>query len=159
MGAGKPPRTLIQISSEAEILCDAEAIFAVIIDFGGQDRWLTKSSAFRGTDAISENPVRLGTTYREPGPLGVRKGEVTEFDRPTSIAFHQPMTLKFGLGTIDVLMRYTLEPRPDSTHVTRVVTFQIPRHLKPIEPIIKVAFRVESARTLLALKAYADTLT
>jgi len=149
---------MTEISAEANILCDADAIFGVITDLEGQDRWLTKSSSFRGTSAISENPVTLGSTYREPGPLGVRKGEVTEFDRPGSIAFHQPMTLRFGLGTIDVLMRYTLDQGTESTHVTRAVSFQIPRHLKPIEPIVKLAFSVESARTLFALKAYADTL-
>jgi hypothetical protein len=38
----------------------------VIIDFRGPDRWLTKSSAFRGASEISSNPVTLGTTYCEP---------------------------------------------------------------------------------------------
>jgi hypothetical protein len=152
------PRTMIEIPSEADILCTADTIFDLIIDFRGQDRWLTRSSAFRGTTAISSNPVTLGTTFQEPGPLGVRRGEVTEFERPTGITFHQPMTLKLGLGTIDVLMRYALDPRAASTHVTRIVTLQIPRHLKLIQPVVKRAFRSESARTLIALKTYADTL-
>jgi hypothetical protein len=100
----------------------------------------------------------LGTTYREPGPFGVRDGTVTEFERPTRVAFHQPMTLRLHTGTIDVLMRYALTSDPQSTHVRRVVTVDIPRALVVLQPILRRAFSHESRRTLLALKAYADTL-
>jgi hypothetical protein len=39
-----------------------------------------------------------------------------------------------------------------------VVTIQIPRALVPFRPVLVRAFPHESRRTLLALKAYADTL-
>jgi uncharacterized protein YndB with AHSA1/START domain len=149
---------MIDIPSEADIHCPAEMIFDVITDFHGQDRWLTESSAFHGTNEISSNPVTLGTTYREPGPLGVRNGTVTEFERPTKITFHQPMTIKLHSGVVDVTLRYTLTPRGESTHVRRVVTIGVPWSLKIIQPLIVRAFRVESGRTLIALKAYADKL-
>jgi hypothetical protein len=99
---------MIEIPSEADVRCSAEKIFDVIIDFRGQDRLLTRSSAFHGTTEISSDPVTLGTTYREPGPLGVRNGTVTEFERPTKITFHQPMTMKLHSGTVVVTMRYML---------------------------------------------------
>jgi uncharacterized protein YndB with AHSA1/START domain len=146
------------IPAQADIHCPAEKIFDLIIDFKGQDRWLTKSSAFHGTTEISSDPVALGTTYREPGPFGVRNGTVTEFERPAKITFHQPMTIKLHAGIVDVTLRYTLTPAGDSTHVTRVVTIGIPGSLKLIQPVLIRAFRVESGRTLIALKAYADTL-
>ena len=149
---------MIEIPSEADIQCSAEKIFDLIIDLRGQDRWLAKSSSFRGTTDISTNPVTLGTTYREREPSGVRNGTVTEFERPTKITFHQPMTMKLHLGTIDVLMRYTLTPQAGSTHVKRVVTLRIPWSLKLAQPVLVRAFRVESGRTLAALKAYADKL-
>jgi len=149
---------LIEIPSEADIRCPAETIFDLITDFRGQDRWLTTSSAFHGTHDISTNPVTLGTTYREPGPFGVRHGTVTEFERPTKVTFHQPMTMKLGFGTVDVTVRLTLTPGGPTTHVRRVVTIGLPRRLRPLQPLFARQFRVESARTLLALKAYADTL-
>jgi Polyketide cyclase / dehydrase and lipid transport len=149
----------IEIPSEADIRCSAEQVFDLIIDFGGQDRWLARSSAFHGTEEVSSNPVALGSTYREPGPLGVRNGTVTEFERPTKLTFHQPMTVRLGLGTIDVTMRYTLAPGSESTHVCRVVTIEVPWSLKLLQPAVVRGFRVESARTLLALKAYADELS
>jgi hypothetical protein len=150
--------TMPEVRSEAEIHCSAERIFDVIIDFRGQDRWLSKSAAFRGTSELSSNPVTLGTTYREPGPLGVRNGTVTELERPSKITFHQPMTLILGAGTIDVVMRYGLIARAGSTLVSRTVTLGIPRSLRLLQPLIVASFRHESARTLLALKAYADKL-
>lgn len=130
----------------------------MIIDLRGQDRWLTESSAFHGTSDISSNPVTLGTTYREHGPFGVRNGTVTEFERPTRLTFHQPMTMKLHAGTVDVTLRYTLTPKAESTHVKRVVTLGVPWTLKLLQPLLVHAFRVESGRTLLALKAYADKL-
>jgi Polyketide cyclase / dehydrase and lipid transport len=147
---------MTEIASEADIHCSATEIFDLIIDFRGQDRWLARSSAFRGTTEISSDPVALGTTYREPGPFGVRNGTVTEFERPVSITFHQPMTLKLHAGTADVTMRYTLTPGAESTHVTRVVALGVPRSLRLLRPLLEHAFRTESERTLLALKAYAD---
>jgi len=157
-GDRRTAHTMIQIPSEADIECPAEKIFDLIIDFRGQDRWLTRSSAFRGTTEISTDPVTLGTTYLEPGPLGVRRGTVTELERPTMVTFHQPMTVKLRLGTVQVIMRYTLTTRGESTHVRRVVTIAIPWPLRLVQPVLVRAFRKESGRTLLALKAYADEL-
>ena len=147
---------MIDISAEADVRCPAERIFDLIIDFRGQDRWLPRSSAFRGTTEMSSDPVALGTTYREPGPLGVRNGRVTEFERPVGITFHQPMTIRLHSGTVDVLLRYTLAPEAHVTRVRRVVTIGIPWPLKPLRPVLVRAFRTESTRTLLALKAYAE---
>src|ERR1700730_13458150 len=149
---------MTEIPSEAEILCSADKIFDLIIDFRGQDRWLTKSSAYHRTGEISSNPVSLGTTYREPGPFGVRNGRVTEFERPTQITFHQPMTIKLHAGTVDVTMRYTLTPGAESTRVKRVVTLGVPWSLKLFQPLLVREFRLRGGRTLHALKAYADKL-
>ena len=149
---------MIEIACEADIRCPAEKIFDVIVDFGGQEHWLATSSAFHGTVDVSSDPVTLGTTYREPGPFGVRHGTVTEFERPAKITFHQPMTMVLRLGTIDVTLRYTLAPAGGPTRVRRVVSLAIPWSLQPVRPALLGAFRVESRRTLLALKAYADGL-
>jgi uncharacterized protein YndB with AHSA1/START domain len=147
------------IAAGADIDCPAGRIFDLITDLRGLDRWLATSSAYRGTLEVSQNPAVLGTTYREPSPFGVRNGLVTEYERPSKITFHQPMTMSFHGGVIDVMMRYTLAPRGATTHVERHVTLGIPWQLKLLQPFIERFFRVESSRTLAALKAYADGLT
>ena len=150
---------MTEIRVEADIQCPAEKIFDKITDFRGQDRWLTKTAAFRGTTDVSSNPVTLGTTYREPSPFGVRHGTVTEFERPTKITFHQPMAMALHSGTVDVTVRYTLTPKAQSTHVQRLVTLAIPWPLRLLRPLLMPIFRAEQRRTLFALKAYAETLS
>jgi hypothetical protein len=61
---------------------------------------------------------------------------------------------------VDVTLRYTLTPGTAAgvTHVARVVTITVPPRLRPLQPVLVRAFRMESTRTLMALKAYADTL-
>jgi uncharacterized protein YndB with AHSA1/START domain len=144
---------MIELVFEAEIDCTPETIFELISDLRGQDRWLAHSVWFRGTTDISSNPATLGTTYREPSPFGVRNGVVTEFDPPTKITFHQPTTSRLGLATIDAVVRYTLAPRAGSTRITRTLTLGFPWYLKPLQPVLRRAFRGENARTLRALTA------
>jgi uncharacterized protein YndB with AHSA1/START domain len=148
--------TVKDIAAAADIHCPAEKTFDLITDFRGQNRWLAASSAYHGTNEVSHNPAELGTTYREPGPFGVRNGLVTEYERPTKITFHQPMTMRFHSGVVDVIMRYTLAEHGATTHVERHVSLEIPWRLKVLQPVIKRSFRIESSRTLSALKAYAD---
>jgi len=149
---------MTQIRQEAEIEATVEKIFAAIVDFRGYGRWLATSNVFEGITDISSDPIALGTTWSEPGPNGVRRGTVTEFEPPTRVTFRQPMTMspRF-LGVIDITVSLTLTPRPSSVHVRRVVTIGIPWPLKLVQPFVVRQFRVESGRTLLALKRFAES--
>jgi uncharacterized protein YndB with AHSA1/START domain len=147
---------IVEIPLEAAFECSAERVFEVVADLCGQDRWLAQSKAFRGTVDVSDNPVRLGSTYREPTPQGVRHGEVIEFEPPVRITFHQPMSLR-PFGRIDIVQRYTLEPQADATLVRRVAVIGIPACLRPLARIILSTTTRESGRTLSALKAYCET--
>ena len=149
---------MLQIRQEAEIDAPAEKIFAAIVDLRGYERWLAKSEVFEGITDISSGPVVLGTTWSERGPNGVRHGTVTDFEPPTRVTFHAPMTMKPRLlGVIDITVNLTLTPTPASVRVSRVVTIRIPWALKLIQPLVVRQFRVESGRTLLALKRFAET--
>ena len=148
---------MVDIRFEADVDAPAERVFDLIVDFDGYSRWLPGSSNYRGTHEISANPVTMGTTYREPGLFGVRNGRVVEYERPTKVTFHQPMTMQLGGGVIDVTVRYTLTPNRDRTHVLRVITVGLPWQLKLFGPVVVHQFRTGSARTLAALKAYADS--
>jgi hypothetical protein len=75
----------VELEFEEEISCSAERLFDLIVDLRGQEQWLGSSSAYHGTEALSSNPAVLGTTYREPGPLGVRNGTVTSSTDPSTL--------------------------------------------------------------------------
>jgi uncharacterized protein YndB with AHSA1/START domain len=148
---------MTRIEQEVEIHAPAERIFAAIVDLRGYDRWLAGSSVFEGITDISSDPIALGTTWSEPGPNGVRRGTITEFEAPTRVTFDQPMTMSPRLlGIIDITVSVTLTPRPASVHVRRVVTIGIPWPLKLVQPLVVRQFRTESGRTLVALKRFAE---
>jgi uncharacterized protein YndB with AHSA1/START domain len=148
---------MTEIRQEAMIEAPIEEIFAAIVDFRGYERWLATSSVFEGIADISSDPIALGTTWSERGPNGVRHGTVTEFDPPTRVTFHQPMTMSPPfLGVIDITVRIDLTQTPISVRALRVVTIQIPWPLKLVQPFVVRQFRNESGRTLLALKRFAE---
>jgi uncharacterized protein YndB with AHSA1/START domain len=150
---------MIELKLDADIEGPAEKVFDLITDFGGQDRWLPRSSSFRGTALMSGGPVAVGSRYRESDPFGIRNGTVTEFERPAKVTFHQPMSLRLHAGTIDVTVAYTLTSAAGSTHATRTVILDIPRSLRLVQALLIRAFRKESARTLAALKTHVDQQT
>jgi hypothetical protein len=137
-----------------------ETIFDLIADMPNYGRWLPCSEAFGGTTEVSPYPVRLGTTYLDGGPAGLRPGSVTGYDRPHYIAFHHTMLLKRGplTANIDVHIRYTFEPLERATNVIRDLdlTIQIPGLLKVAEPLVVYAFRKENVRILAQLKRYVE---
>ena len=136
----------------------AESVFALIADLAHYDRWLPGSNAFGTITQISPLPVGLGTTYIDAGPAGTRHGEVTEYDPPTHISFHQPMQVKQGFltGTIDIHLRHTFEPVEQMTRLNRDLTLHIHGLLKVAQPFVIASFRKENERMLLALKRYVE---
>lgn len=135
-------------------------VFNTITDLASYSRWLPQSSAFKGTTEISDWPVKLGTTYIETGPAGVRKGEVVEFDPPAKVTFHQPMTLKpaiLGL-VIDVRVEMTLtEDIEGVTVLRRDIMLGYPWLLWPFKAAVANEFRRESWRTMELLKRYVES--
>jgi hypothetical protein len=144
----------------AQIEGSPEIIFDLIADMPNYGRWLPGSEAFGGTTQVSPYPVRLGTTYLDGGPAGLRPGSVTGYDRPHYIAFHHTMLLKRGplTANIDVHVRCTLELVERATRVIRALDLpiQIPGLLKPAEPLAVYSFRKENVRILAELKRYVE---
>jgi uncharacterized protein YndB with AHSA1/START domain len=151
--------SMVEIRMETEITCPPERIFAAIVDLRGYDRWLNRSASFAGITDISSDPITTGTAFVESEPRGVRHGTIAELRPPTRVTFHLPMTMKPRLlGVIGIDVTYALAPTGDSTHLDRVVTLTIPWPLKLVQPMVVRQFRREGERTLLALKAFAETL-
>ena len=148
---------MVELKFESEIRASAERVFSLLADLRDYDRWLPRSSAFRGTAAISEGPVAAGTTYVEPGPLGTRHGTITRMDRPTRLAFEQPMTLKpRALGVIGIKLFHTLTPRGPSVHLLRALELSPWGPVRFAMPFVVAMFRVENERMMRTLKTYAE---
>jgi uncharacterized protein YndB with AHSA1/START domain len=133
----------------------AETVFALVADFTHYDRWLPGSGSFGTITVTSPLPVGLGTTYVDAGPAGTRYGEVTAYDPPKRICFHQPMNVQ-RLGTIDIHLCQTFEQMGQMVQVNRDLTIQVRGVLKVAQPLVLSQFRHENARVLLALKHYIE---
>jgi uncharacterized protein YndB with AHSA1/START domain len=146
---------MVRILLEADMPGPAETVFDTIVDLPGYGRWLTPSAEYAGTTEISTDPIAAGTTYVERSPGGVRHGTVTELDRPSRVAFHQPMTMRPRLlGVIDIHVAYTLAPTAGGVHLTREVTLSMGPLLSLLRPVVLRRFRRESRRTMDALAAF-----
>jgi uncharacterized protein YndB with AHSA1/START domain len=147
-----------ELRFETEIAAPAETVFDLIADLRGYDRWLPRSKDFPGTTEVSDGPIGVGTTYVEDASAGTRRGRITEFERPTRIAFDQPMALKPRfMGVIEIVASYSLTPRDGAVHLLRVVTLDFPLAMKPAQPVVVPRFRRENERTLAALKEFAES--
>jgi hypothetical protein len=87
----------------------------------------------------------------------VRHGVVAEFEPPTRVTFHQPMTANPRVfGVIDIRVTYTVTEQADHVHVSRAVRLELPWQLKLVRPFVVYQIGAESERTMLALKTYTD---
>jgi len=142
---------------EADIEASPERVFDLLAGLRDYDQWLPRSSAFHGTEDISEGPIGVGTTYVEGGPFGVRYGKVTALSRPTLLAFEQPMTIKPRMmGIIGIRLRHILTPVAQGTHLYREVELTPHGLVRYAMPFIVKAFRTENERMLKVLKAFAE---
>jgi uncharacterized protein YndB with AHSA1/START domain len=148
---------MIDLHFECDIKASAERVFGLLADLRDYDRWLPASSAFKGTHRISDGAIGVGTTYVEPGPFGVRQGQVTEFSPPTRLSFEQPMTLKLkAFGVIGIQLFHTLTQGAGSVHVHRQLRLEPRGLVRWTMSVIVPAFRAENERMMKALKAYAE---
>jgi hypothetical protein len=112
----------------------------------------------RAPTGFSEGPIGVGTTYVEPGPFGVRHGQVvTEFVPPARLSFEQPMSLKpKAFGVIGIQLFHTLTQGAGSVQVQRELQLKPRGIVRWMMPLIVPAFRAENERMMRALKVYAE---
>jgi hypothetical protein len=144
----------------ASIKAPADALFRLLSDLPNYGDWLPGSQAYGLTTDVEPYPLRFGSRYRDGKP-GVGRdwwGTVTGFQPPGSMDFHQTIYVKPLLATVDVNIHYSLEVHDNATLVTRwlLLDVKMPIVLRPLRPAVVWSFDKENARTLAALKAYAE---
>jgi hypothetical protein len=107
---------------------------------------------------IFDDPIRLGTTYVEPGPLGTRFGRITKLVRAAALDFEQPMTMKPSfLGVSGICLFHTISAQAHSTHLVRRLVLSLRGPVKLATPLVVRAFAAENERMMQALKTFAET--
>ena len=153
-------QAMAAISVTTDINAPIHKVFDVVTDLQSYSEWLPDSTAFKGTTEVSERPVKLGTTYVESTPAGVRSGKVIEFERPSKVVFHQPMKLNpasEGL-VIDIKVEVILkEKREGVTTVERNVYLGYPEALQELKTAFDKGAAEEGVRVTDLLKVRVES--
>jgi uncharacterized protein YndB with AHSA1/START domain len=148
---------MTKLHFEIDIRAPREQVFTLITGLRTYDTWLPGSTAFHGTTTISDDPIRVGTTYVEPGPFAVRHGRVIELVSPTRVVFEQPMTLRPGFfGVVGICLACDLIQASDYVRVQRSLDLTFHGPVKLARAVIIRLFKDENERTLDALKTFAE---
>ena len=148
---------MTKLHFEIDVRAPPEQVFALITNLRAYDTWLPGSTAFHGTTTISDGPIRVGTTFVEPGPFAVRHGRVTELVPPLRVAFEQPMTLRPGFfGVVGIHLACDLIQAADSVRVRRSLDLTFHGPVKLARAALIRLFKDENERTLDALKSFAE---
>lgn len=148
-------------TSILEIKAPASKIFDVVVDLKAYDEWLPNSTSFPGITFISDSTAKLGTTYVESTPSGIRHGKVLEFDRPSKVLFHQPMQLNSAPEGVLVDIKVEVLFREKSEGVTEVernVYLEFPEPLLELKTIFENGASGEGARVMDLLKKRVESL-
>ena len=148
---------MTKLHFEIDVRAPLEQVFALITNLRTYDTWLPGSTAFHGTTTISDGPIRVGTTYVEPGPFAVRHGRVVELVSPLRVAFEQPMTLRPGFfGVVGIHLACDLIQVAEFVRVRRSLDLTLHGPVRLARAVIIRLFKDENERTLDALKTFAE---
>lgn len=145
----------------ATIAAPAATLFDLLADLPNYGRWLPGSPAYGATTEVEPYPVRLGSRYHDGRPDEPGRdwwGTVTGFQPPGSLDFQHTIHVRQLAATVDVHIHYSLEDADGATRVDRwlVLDFAMPVPVRPLRPLVTASFDKENARTMAALKAFAE---
>ena len=142
---------MITVKLDTDIERPVEDVFNRLVDISGYARWMPKSGVFIRSTQTSEGPVGKGTTFNDKGKMGTFKGEVSDFEKPRKVEFHE--TLRWlGLRVMEGRPRYVLEAVDRGTRVHHVSEGQMYGIFKLMQPMSAVIARGERKRVVNALK-------
>jgi uncharacterized protein YndB with AHSA1/START domain len=126
-------------------------VFARLADVDGYRAWMHRAGLFRRSGQISNGPVGSGTAYFDATRMGTFRGQITDYQFPSRIAFRETLRL-FGSDLMEARPKYALKADGDRTvvyHVAEGELFGVMRLMKPVAALLA---RSERSRTVRSLK-------
>ena len=136
------------LTTDLEIPRPPSAVFDALTRLGALRGRIGTSGTYAGTVDVTDDPVRVGSTYVDRTPIGRLRGEVLELESGRRVVFRQALPS----GALDVRIRYELERVPAGTHLVRTGEITTRRWLAIVHPLVVWTTRAENRRTMAALK-------
>jgi uncharacterized protein YndB with AHSA1/START domain len=134
----------------------AEQVFELATDLPRYSDWMPRSGIFKECRQTSDGPVGLGTTYLDDGRMGLFRGEVVTFEKPTRVVFKETRRW-FGSTAIDVRLLYEFLPASRGTAVHHTAESELHGMMRMMRPMVALIGRGERRRTVAALKKAAES--
>jgi uncharacterized protein YndB with AHSA1/START domain len=143
--------SVVRYESETAIERPIEEVFARLADLADYGRWMHRNGMFRRCGQTSDGPLGKGTSYFDASRMGTFRGEVTEFQPPSRIAFRETLRM-FGSDLMEARPQYSLEGDGRRTIVHHVAEGELFGPLRVMKPVAAMLARGERARTLESLR-------
>lgn len=131
---------------------EIEQVFDRIADIDRYDTWIAPSLLYRGsTTAAPDAPVAQDSAFFDSTTIGRLTGRVTEFSRPTRIAFEQSLRRR-GRTVFRSTPAYTLTEVAGRTVVAHTGRAHVFGSWKLLLPVVYLIAHWERRRVLAALK-------
>lgn len=150
------PSTILPVDFTRRIERPVEVVFDTLADLSGYSRWMHRTWLFGSTDDVSDEPVGPGTRFRDRTRIGRAHGEVTEFERPTRLAFRATLRW-FGDEVVESRPSYHLEPADGGTLVHFHGEAELLGWFRVTKPISTFLARTERIRTVESLKRHLES--
>ena len=132
------------LTIHADIARPPAVVFDALTRLGQLQGRIASSSTYRGTADVSDDPVRVGSTYVDRTPIGRLRGEVLTLEQDRRVVFRQAT----AGGDLDVRITYDLEPTSNGTRLVRTGEITTRRWLAFVHPVVVWTTGAENRRTM-----------
>jgi uncharacterized protein YndB with AHSA1/START domain len=126
-------------------------VFARLADLDGYRTWMRRTGLFRRSGQTSDGPLGPGTTYVDATRMGTFRGQITEYEPPSRIAFRETLRW-FGWDLMQARPEYFLEADGDRTIVNHVAEGELFALMRLMKPVAALLAKSERTRTLESLR-------
>lgn len=145
------PSSTVRYESRTTINRPIDEVFARLADLDRYGTWMHRTGLFRRCGQTSEGPLGEGTAYFDATRMGTFRGEVTDFQPPSRIAFRETLRW-FGSDLSEARPEYFLEADQERTIVHHVATGELFRWMRLMKPFASLLASSERGRTLKSLQ-------
>jgi uncharacterized protein YndB with AHSA1/START domain len=146
----------VRVTMDEIIDSPVEQVFEQATDLARYSDWMPRSGIFKECRQTSDGPIRQGSTYVDDGRMGLFRGEVVAFEKPSRVVFKETRRW-FGSTAVDVRLLYEFRPVSGGTAVHHTAESELHGMMRMMRPMVALIGRGERRRTLTALKKAAES--
>lgn len=142
--------TLVAFTLSRIVAASPQQTFALLSGLAEYPTWLPGSDSFEGLRDISDDPIQVGTTYRDHGSAMTMDGRITKCDPGRALTFVQGGSPAKGVfrPRIEIEIAYTMSRRDDGCELVRDYALRGSWLLMPAKRVLYRTTHGENVRVM-----------